>query len=725
MKKLYALLGVALLFSGNSFCQVIRNFTPRYTTDTKGRMVFVSNNIITTKQKAGGSPVAYTTPPPDCPTAPGLCKNDNENNTNIDIDNDPTTFNSSSAGITLPDCSSVAYAALYWGAGIAKNQVNNGALPMSAGGWNQVRFKAPGGSYATVTADRIDTVNAVFHGYQAFADVTNLVRSGGSGFYTIANVKCDTVNAARQPINNAYGGWTMVIVYRDATQPLRNMTIFDGLVVITNQAGLDSRPITVTGFRAPPTGDVSARMGMIVYDGDRGQTDGFDVKRNTDNQFKSQTDAGEGAQIFANSGDAWNSSITDTTALVTNRIPAHQNTYGYDAHVYKLNNGSKQYLRNNDNSLEFRLRTINEGYVLGVVTSEIDTHDPEMLMENTVTNLNGPTVEKGDTMLVTSRIRNTGTDAATSVRADNALPAYFRYVANSITVNGTAKSDAGGDDEANYDASTRTVIARLGAGSSPSSGGSVSGNNAVSYSMTYKVTISQDCADIGGVTPATLLLQSKLYYRGQTTGILDSTASRPLSANCEQAIAPDAIQLESGCGTPLPVRLLSFSGSKSGTGSLLKWSVEEHNDGKNYTIQSSVDGTNFTSIYSKDIPLQEGVFNYEYTDAASYSSNTAYYRLVLNSIDGTVEYSRTISIRKDSNLQLDLNPNPVVSGSAVLRSSAIIDRLEWYNMNGQLVKTLANPVNGQTIQLGDLGSGIYVVKAYKAGEVVTFKMIKK
>lgn len=718
-------MGIALLFSGNSFAQVIRNFTPRYTTDTKGRMVFVSNNIITTKQKAGGSPVAYPAPPPGCPATPALCKNDNEHNTNIDIDDDPTTFNSSSAGLTLPECSSVAYAALYWGAGIAKNQVNNGDRPMSAGGWNQVRFKAPGGAYETITADRIDTVNAVFHGYQAFADVTNLVRSGGSGFYTIANVKCDTVNAARQPIANAYGGWTMVIVYRDATQPLRNMTIFDGLVVITNQTGLDSRPITVTGFRTPPAGDVSARMGMIVYDGDRGQTDGFDVKRNTDNQFKSQTDAGEGAQIFANSGDAWNSSITDTTSLVTSRIPAHQNTYGYDAHVYKLNNLNKQYLRNNDNSLEFRLRTVNEGYVLGVVTAEIDTHDPEMLMENTVTNLNGPAFDKGDTLLVTSQIRNTGTDAATSVRADNALPAYFKYVPNSITVNGLAKSDAGGDDEANYDSGIRTVIARIGTGSSPSSGGNVSGNNSVSYNMTYKVTISEDCADIGGVTPATLLLQSKLYYRGQTTGILDSTASRPLSTNCVQAIAPDSIQLDRGCGTPLPVRLLGFSGAKSGNGVLLKWSVEEHNDGKNYTIQSSVDGTNFSNIYSKDIPLQEGVFNYEYMDAAGYSSNTVYYRLVLNSIDGTVEYSRTISIRKDSNLQLDLNPNPVVSGYAVLRSSAIIDRLEWYNMNGQLVKTLANPVNGQTIQLGELGSGIYVVKAHKAGEVVTLKMIKK
>lgn len=725
LKKLYTLVGIAMLFSVSSHAQVIRSFTPRFTTDTKGRMVFVSNNIITTKQKSGGNAPVYMQAPPSCPASSFLCKNDGENNTNIDIDGDPTTFNSSSASITLPDCSGVAYAALYWSAGIAASQAPNPALPMSNGGWNEIKFKTPGGSYQTVIADRTDTINSVFHGYQSFADVTGLVRKGGSGYYTVANVKCDTVNPSNQPIVNAFGGWTMVVIYRDSTQPLRNMTIFDGLAVVRNSGTDNVRTITVSGFKCPPTGDVAAKLGMVVYDGDRDAADGLEVRRNSDNTFKAQTDAGESADIFTNAGDAWNSSITDTTSLVSTRIPAHENTYGYDAHIFKLNNATKQYLRNDDNTAVFRMRTSSEGYVLGVVTSEIDTYEPEMLMENTITNLNGPTVEKGDTLLVDSRIRNTGTDLALQVHADNKLEPYFKYVPNSIVINGVAKSDSEGDDEASYDPVTQKVSGYVGAGSSASAGGTVSANNTANYSLSYKVTISESCADIG-ITPTPLLLQSKIFYQGQASGTADSVASRPMVLNnCVQPIAPDTLQLLSGCGSTLPVRLLGFSGSRSGNGILLKWSVEEHNDGKNYLLQSSVNGTDFTAVYSRDVPLQEGVFNYEHLDITSYNSNAIYYRLVMKSVDGTIEYSRTISIRKDSNVQLDLSPNPVVSGTVTFRSSAIINRLEWYNTNGQLVKTLVNPVNGQTIQLGELGTGIYLVKAYKEGETVTIKMIKK
>lgn len=719
---------MAALFSGTSHAQVVRNFTPRFTIDTKGRMVFVSNNIITTKQRPGGNPVTYTTNPPNCPGGSVLCKNDRELNTNIDIDGDPTTFNSSSAELTLPGCNSIAFAGLYWGAGVAFNQDENGPAPMGPGGWpwNQVRFKTPGGSYQNITADKIDSINITFQGYQAFADVTSLVRSSGTGMYTVGNVKCDTISASTgRPVKNAYGGWTLVVIYRDSTLPLRNMTVFDGFALVRNQTPDNVRTITVTGFKCPPTGNVTTKLGMVVYDGDRGEIDGFEVRRNADNVFKSQTDPGEGASGVSNPGDAWNSSITDSNAIVTNRIPAHGNTYGYDAHQFSLNNGTKQYLRNNDSTAVLRLRTSSEGYVLGVVTSQIDTYEPEMLMENSITNLNGPAVDKGDTLLVSSRVRNTGTDVATGVHVDTKLPSYFKYVPNSIVLNGVAKSDAGGDDEAGYDAATKTVRGNIGAGNSSSSGGSVPGNNTISHTFSYRVTISTDCADIG-TTPRPLLLQSQLFYAGQSTGLADSAASRPTSnGSCVQPVAPDTLQLLSGCGIALPVKLLSFSGSKAGNGVLLKWKVEEHNDGKNYTIQSSTDGIGFTSIYSKDIPLQEGVFNYEFNDATNYPVNTIYYRLIMTSIDGTIEYSKTISIRKNSDLQLDLNPNPVTAGTATLRSSAIIDRLEWYNTSGQLVKTIANPVNGQTIQLGDLGNGIYVVKAYKAGETITFKMIKR
>lgn len=707
-----------------TYAQVVRNFTPRFTVDTKGQMVYVANNIITTKQRSGGSAVNYNTLPPGCPGAGQLCKNDGEHNTNIDIDGDPTTFNSSSANLSLPDCSSIAFAGLYWGAGIAANQGTNGPLPMSAGGWGQVKFKAPNGVYQNVTAQHIDTVTNVFHGYQSFADVTSLVRAGGAGYYTIANVKCDTVNATNQPIVNAYGGWNMVVIYRDSTMPLRNMTIFDGLAVVRNSPPNDVQTITVTGFHTPPTGDVSAKLGMVVYDGDRGETDGFEVRRNSDNVFRSQTMAGEGGAAVSNSGDAWNSSITDTTAAVTTRIPAHQNTYGYDAHIYKLNNSTKQYLRNNDNTAVLRLRTSSEGYVLGVVTAEIDTYEPEILMENNINNLNGPGIKKGDTLVINTRIRNTGTDPATQVRTDNRLPAYLKYVPNSITINNVSKTDGNGDDEAGYDVSTRTVRANIGSGSSAVNGGAVAANNTANYNMSFKVTISTDCADIG-TTPVPLLFQSKLYYAGLTTGLGDSSASRPTAINnCVQPIAPDTLFLASGCSVTLPVRLISFNSRQQAGGVKLLWKVAEHNDGENYTIESSLDGTSFTGLYSINVPAQEGIFNYDYSDVTNYNGKTVHYRLKMRSIDGTIAYSNTITIRSQKAVQWELTPNPAAA-MVVFRSPVTIDRLEWYNSNGQLVKAVDKPLNGQRIELSGFVPGMYIVKAYQNGEITSVKMVKK
>ncbi len=118
----------------------------------------VTNNIITTKQRSGGTAVKYDAAAPACPAGSFLCKNDGEFNTNIDIDSDPATFNSSSATLTMPTCNSVAYAALYWSAGIAISQNNNGALPMRSTGWNNILFKAPGGAYQAITAEKTDTL---------------------------------------------------------------------------------------------------------------------------------------------------------------------------------------------------------------------------------------------------------------------------------------------------------------------------------------------------------------------------------------------------------------------------------------------------------------------------------------------------------------------------------------------------------------------------------------
>lgn len=723
MKKYLSTLVLVLVVSYLQ-AQELRPFTPRFSIDTKGRLVYVTNNIITTKQHSGGTAVAYFQAPPSCPVS-ALCKNDGEYATNIDIDGDPSTFNSSSATLTVPDCSAIEFAGLYWGAGIAISQGNNGPLPMSPGNWNQIKFKAGTGTYQTITASVTDTVNVTFHGYQSFADVTELVRQSRSASYTIANVKCDSVNTSGQPIVNAYGGWNMIVIFRDSTQGLRNLTIFDGMAVVRNASGFTTRDITVTGFKCPPSGSVSAKLGVVVYDGDRGAIDGFLMKQNSDGVYVNQTAAGESADGTSGLADAWNSSITDTGSLVTSRIPAHQNTYGYDAHVYKLNNAGFKYLRNNDNSASIRINTTSEGYVLGIVTSEIDTYEPEMIIENGLQNLNGPILEKSDTVLINGTIKNDGTDIADQVFVKDSLPAYFKYVPGSVILEGSNKTDAAGDDEVTYNATSHVMTINIGTGSTAAGGGTVAANSTALYTYSYRVTISNNCADIG-ITRVALSQSSSLFYSGVSSGVAESTGSRPLSSNgCINPVGANVAVLPAGCNVVVPVRLVAFSAIATANGNLVNWTTEEHYDVKKYTLQSSADAVHFSDMYINNVTVRQGTFNYSYTDPKHYSG-TVYYRLVMTGTDDNSIYSNIVWIRiNNSASEVSLNPNPATGNTVTLFSGVKIQKLQWYDGKGALVKTTTNPVNGQLIAVGDLPAGLYFIKVYTNNEVTSIRLIKQ
>ena len=63
--------------------------------------------------------------------------------------------------------------------------------------------------------------------YCCFADITDWVAGNPvNARYTVANVIA-TEN------NSSWGGWVLVIVYQDALEPMRNLTVFDGLAMIT------------------------------------------------------------------------------------------------------------------------------------------------------------------------------------------------------------------------------------------------------------------------------------------------------------------------------------------------------------------------------------------------------------------------------------------------------------------------------------------------------------
>ena len=86
--------------------------------------------------------------------------------TYVDVDSDSSTFNSSTAGMSLPSGSQVLWAGLYWGGD--SNNANRFTC----------RLATPIAGYTNVSAARRDNLGSV---YQGIADVTALVSAGANG----------------------------------------------------------------------------------------------------------------------------------------------------------------------------------------------------------------------------------------------------------------------------------------------------------------------------------------------------------------------------------------------------------------------------------------------------------------------------------------------------------------------------------------------------------------
>jgi hypothetical protein len=279
-----------------------RSFAPRYQVHTRGNLTMAANTLLS------------------CPTGAANC--DNARNgvagapTNnswtmswVDSDADVATFDSSSAHLSLPAGATVTFAGLYWGADTVAGATGADApAPAFA---STALLQTPGSSgYAQVNADQLDWASGSWSArYQSFADVTAQVAAAGTGDYTLANVQASTGN-------DRYAGWTLVVAYRLAGDPVRNLSVYDGLV--TMQSG--ATDITLDGFETPGSGTVAAKLGLVSYEGDLGLT-GDTVRLNG-------TALSDGLNP---SNNFFNGSITDSGTRVSSKSPDYVNQLGLDA----------------------------------------------------------------------------------------------------------------------------------------------------------------------------------------------------------------------------------------------------------------------------------------------------------------------------------------------------------------------------------------------------------
>ncbi|MFD5325570.1 DUF3344 domain-containing protein [Streptomyces sp. NPDC127092] len=311
-------------------------FTPRYEATLHGGVVRAANSSATGATGAesvnDGATIAY-----------------------VDVDSDPNTYNSSRAELRVPSGARVSWARLYWGGNL---RVGEQKPPADNG---RVLIAEPGGQYKAVLADSTighrtaDGADA----FQASADVTELVRSAQPGLWTVAQVN---VAMGRSAVGG-WGGWTLVAAYEKADEPLRRLAVWDGFEALGPKNREVSVPLALGADRIPQGAD--GRLGIVGYDGDRGTSGDYLAVETALAKSVTRSVISDSAN---SADDVMNSSITESGTSRMERLPAHQNTLGYDSDVFDLRGA----LRHGADRFHIRLGSPEDAVWLGALFLQAD-----------------------------------------------------------------------------------------------------------------------------------------------------------------------------------------------------------------------------------------------------------------------------------------------------------------------------------------------------------------
>jgi len=517
-------------------------FQVKYTTNANGAMVTIGNNLLTCPDGSVSTTVGQVS----CADArAGASVNNNSYTMGyLDTDNDPATFNSSAAQLSLPTGATVLWAGLYWGARLTAG-TGGTSVPTNTTTINSMSFKAPGdASYRTINAstaahDQFGPNTASYGAYQRYADVTSIVQSGGSGNYWGADVVAGTGQ-------DRYAGWAVTVVYTAPSLPLRNLTVFDGFALVQNGS---PQVINLSGFQAPLSGTVDSSVTMVAYEGDLGQGGDFASLNST----QLATAVSPGTNFFDSTDD-------DNGASVAARTPADQNMLGYDI----KNLGTSGAIQTGDTSAQFTFSCTGDTYYPGVLGLAINLYAPDFVASSKgVVDVTGNSpAQSGDTLAYTLNYVNTGQDDAIGAVASDTLPPNTTYVPGSlawvdfVTGETTPLTDAPGDDAGEYIAASRTIQVQLG--NMACSGSDCQPDESTQQAFKFEVTLGPGSA--GTTVTNTALLD----YKTATTQIAGQYTTDPADTPVLSLTGILPTRPVSPTGPSLPIQPIVPGGTATG-----------------------------------------------------------------------------------------------------------------------------------------------------------------
>jgi hypothetical protein len=185
--------------------------------------------------------------------------------------------------------------------------------------------------------------------------------------------------------------------------------------------------------------------------------------------------------------------------------------------------------------------------------------------------------------------------------------------------------------------------------------------------------------------------------------------------------------------TVLATTLGTFTGRSSDYGNILNWTSYEETQNVRFTVQRSVDGTNFMPIGTVAGTGNGATVNHVYTDNSPSPNTPTYYRLEWTDGNGNSAYSNVVTIAASaSSAVLDVSPNPFSSQVTVRLNLARAERIaiRLLDSKGMLLKqTQYQGVKGiNSLLVNDLSSlppSVYFVQIVLADQVFVRKVFNQ
>ncbi|MGW4482439.1 DUF7507 domain-containing protein [Amycolatopsis sp. NPDC004368] len=310
-----------------------------------------------------------------------------------DVDSDASTFDSSSAAVTIPPGAKVAFARLSWG-----GTRSACASPAGSPKTQAVRFSIGESEAKADTTPTSYTEDDRF--YSAYADVTGQFATAPTG----APLTLTAANVWTTAGRGCGGGWSVAIVFAYPTRDpqyapaKRAIYVYDGHAA--QSANGPATTTTVTGFRAA---SADAHVGVTAEGGDWGTTgDRFLIND------KPVAEPGTGAS------DNFFVASTDNAAK-----PAAKNTFGIDAKAF-----SSDAVASGATSAKLAFSTTGDDFVTQSLVFSVPVPDLQL-----VTHAEPPRAHAGEQVTVTVGVTNPNDTAATGVEVtDERFPACAKKI---------------------------------------------------------------------------------------------------------------------------------------------------------------------------------------------------------------------------------------------------------------------------------------------------------